>query len=279
METVRHDRLPLAARTTFTAPQTAGTPAVAVGAGQCHRDRGRDRRSRRDAAEKIRASKCFDNATSCSSENAVVVVGAVYDAFIAAMAAARAAPIVPMTRPGSSPKALARRSCLNRAVIAQDADKMIAALGLDLPQRHRIHRRPHLRHRPGSPPVGRETLSRVLALYRAPDFEHGGAAPPTPDPAPPGRRPFRGPAFHRPESSPFRPWPNRDPHQPRDREPSPHLRHRRILRPTACPSPSPWAAAPGAAIPPVNDNVNYRHFLQIHEDRARDPGPSSRRLG
>ena len=37
------------------------------------------------AAEKIRAS-CFDNATSCSSENSAVVVDAVYDDFIAALA-------------------------------------------------------------------------------------------------------------------------------------------------------------------------------------------------
>ena len=33
-----------------------------------------------DAADKIARSKCFDNATSCSSENALVVLDAVYDA-------------------------------------------------------------------------------------------------------------------------------------------------------------------------------------------------------
>ena len=67
--------------------QTAGTPAVAVGAGNVTVivDETADLAA---AAEKIRASKCFDNATSCSSENAVVVVDTVYDAFVEAMAGA-----------------------------------------------------------------------------------------------------------------------------------------------------------------------------------------------
>ena len=38
-----------------------------------------------DAARKIMASKTFDHATSCSSENAVVIVDQVYDKAIAAL--------------------------------------------------------------------------------------------------------------------------------------------------------------------------------------------------
>ena len=67
--------------------QTAGTPAVAVGAGNVTVIVD-ETANLAAAAEKIRASKCFDNATSCSSENAVVVVDAVYDAFLSAMNAA-----------------------------------------------------------------------------------------------------------------------------------------------------------------------------------------------
>ena len=67
--------------------RTAGTPAVAVGAGNVTVIVD-ETANLAQAAEKIRASKCFDNATSCSSENAVVVVDAVYDAFVAAMAEA-----------------------------------------------------------------------------------------------------------------------------------------------------------------------------------------------
>lgn len=39
-----------------------------------------------DAAQKIAASKIFDDATSCAYENAIVVVDTVYDAFAAEMA-------------------------------------------------------------------------------------------------------------------------------------------------------------------------------------------------
>lgn len=146
--------------------QTAGTPAVAVGTGNVTVivDETADLDA---AAEKIRASKCFDNATSCSSENAVVVVDAVYDAFIEAMAKAGGAlvedetGIVAKLWPGGH---------LNRSVIAQDADKMIAALDLNVPEGTEYIAVPTSGIGPEHPLSG-EKLSRVLALYRAPDFE------------------------------------------------------------------------------------------------------------
>ena len=146
--------------------QTAGTPAVAVGAGNVTVivDETADVAA---AAEKIRASKCFDNATSCSSENAVVVVDAAYDSFIAAMSRAGGAlvddeaSVVQKLWPGGH---------LNRSVIAQDADKMIAALDLDVPEGTEYIAVPTSGI--GSEyPLSGEKLSRVLALYRAPDFD------------------------------------------------------------------------------------------------------------
>ena len=145
--------------------QTAGTPAVAVGAGNVTVivDETADLAA---AAEKIRASKCFDNATSCSSENAVVVVDAVYDAFVQAMAVAGGAlvedeaSIVAKLWPGGH---------LNRAVIAQDADKMIAALDVEVPKGTEYIAVPTSGIGPDHPLSG-EKLSRVLALYRARDF-------------------------------------------------------------------------------------------------------------
>ncbi len=145
--------------------QTAGTPAVAVGAGNVTviADETADLAA---AAEKIRASKTFDNATSCSSENAVVVVDAVYDAFVAAMAQAGGAVV------DDEAGIVARLwpdGHLNRAVIAQDADKMIAALGLDVPEGTEYVAVPTSGIGPDHPLSG-EKLSRVLAFYRARDF-------------------------------------------------------------------------------------------------------------
>ncbi len=146
--------------------QTAGTPAVAVGAGNVTVivDETADLDA---AAEKIRASKCFDNATSCSSENAVVVVDAVHDAFIAALARAGGALVddeaglVAKLWPGGH---------LNRSVIAQDADKMIAALEIDVPAGTEYIVVP-TSGIGNAHPLSGEKLSRVLALYRAADFD------------------------------------------------------------------------------------------------------------
>lgn len=146
--------------------QTAGTPAVAVGAGNVTVivDETADLN---DAAEKIRASKCFDNATSCSSENAAVIVDAVYDDFIAAMAEAGGALVE--DEEGIVAK-LWPNGHLNRSVIAQDADKMIAALDIDVPEGTEYIAVPTAGIGPDHPLSG-EKLSRVLALYRASDFE------------------------------------------------------------------------------------------------------------
>src|ERR687894_1710585 len=63
---------------------SSGTPAIGVGAGNVPVIVD-DSADLTDAARKICASKIFDNSTSCSSENAVVIVDAVYDAAIEAL--------------------------------------------------------------------------------------------------------------------------------------------------------------------------------------------------
>ncbi|WP_370213588.1 aldehyde dehydrogenase family protein [Roseovarius sp.] len=149
--------------------QTCGTPAVAVGAGNVTVivDETADLAA---AAAKITASKTFDNATSCSSENSMIVVDAIYDEFIAALAAEGgalvrdAAQIVSRLWPDGH---------LNREVIAQDADKMIAALGLagQVPDDTKFLAVETDGIGPDHPLSG-EKLSRVAALYRARDYDH-----------------------------------------------------------------------------------------------------------
>ena len=146
--------------------QTAGTPAVAVGTGNVTVII--DETADLDAAvEKIRASKTFDNATSCSSENAVVVVDKVYKAFVAKMAMAGGALID--DEAGVVAK-LWPDGHLNRSVVAQDADKVMAALGLVVPEGTEYIAVPTDGIGPDHPLSG-EKLSRVLALFRAKDFE------------------------------------------------------------------------------------------------------------
>ncbi|MDP5219763.1 aldehyde dehydrogenase family protein [Ruegeria sp. 2205SS24-7] len=149
--------------------QSCGTPAVAVGAGNVTVivDESADLAA---AAAKITASKCFDNATSCSSENAVVVMDAVYDAFVTAMAAEGGA-LVPASDAGDIIARLWPDGHLNRSAIAQDADKMLDALGMagKVPEGTKFLAVETDGIGPDHPLSG-EKLSRVLALYRAKDF-------------------------------------------------------------------------------------------------------------
>lgn len=147
---------------------TSGTPALAVGAGNvtvivdetCDLDA---------AAKKITASKTFDNATSCSSENAIVVVDAIYDDFIAALAKAGGARI---RDEAAIVAKLWPDGHLNRSVIAQDADKMLAALGMsgDVPADTKFLA-VETSGIGADHPLSGEKLSRIAALYRAEDFD------------------------------------------------------------------------------------------------------------
>ncbi|WP_195819070.1 acylating sulfoacetaldehyde dehydrogenase [Roseobacter sp. MH60115] len=147
---------------------TSGTPALAVGAGNVAVivDETADLAA---AAEKIKASKTFDNATSCSSENAVVVVDAIYGAFVAEMARTGGALIRDETKVTDR---LWVKGHLNPQAIARDADQMIAALGLtdEVPEGTEYLAVETTGIGPDHPLSG-EKLSRVLTVYRARDFE------------------------------------------------------------------------------------------------------------
>ena len=148
---------------------TSGTPAVAVGAGNVTVivDETADLAA---AAARITASKTFDNATSCSSENAIVVVDAVYDEFVAALAAEGGALVSASEADGIIAR-LWPDGHLNRAVIAQDAKPMIEALGMagKVADDTKFLAVETDGIGPDHPLSG-EKLSRVAALYRARDF-------------------------------------------------------------------------------------------------------------
>ena len=146
---------------------TCGTPAIGVGAGNVTVIVD-ETANLAEAAAKITASKTFDNATSCSSENALVVVDEIYDAFVQAMAqeggalVGDEAPIIAKLWPDGH---------LNRAVIAQDADKMLEALDMvgKVPSTTKFLA-VETSGIGADHPLSGEKLSRVVSLYRARDF-------------------------------------------------------------------------------------------------------------
>ena len=122
-----------------------------------------------DAAEKITASKIFDNATSCSSENAVVILDDVYEEAVAALEEAGG------WRCDAAQKAQVERTLwvggkLNRAVIAKDASVTAEVFGLPEEARQARFFMVEEDEVGGKHGFADEKLSLVLTLYRARDF-------------------------------------------------------------------------------------------------------------
>ena len=146
----------------------SGTPASAVGAGNVTVivDETADLA---DAAAKIVASKTFDNSTSCSSENNLVVVDAVREAFLAELAKAGAH--LARGRDGARVKeALFGAGQLNRHMLAQDIGTVADVAGIELPEGTRMVLVEGEGVGPDHPESG-EKLSLVATLYRAADFD------------------------------------------------------------------------------------------------------------
>ncbi len=147
----------------------SGTPAIGVGAGNVpviiDSSAAID-----DAAAKISASKCFDNATSCSSENAVIILDDIYDDAVAALERAGGY-LASAAEKDSIQRTLWMDGKLNRRVIAKDFGVFAAECGLDAKA-------------PGTKffmveeigigsdyPFSDEKLALVLTLYRAETFD------------------------------------------------------------------------------------------------------------
>ncbi len=150
---------------------SSGTPAIGVGVGNVPAiiDESADLAA---TAARIAQSKCFDNATSCSSENALLVVDDVYDDFCAALGIEGGA-IVPRTQEREIVDRIWPDGSLNPGVMARDADIVIRELGLkdSCPATTRFVVVETEGIGPGFPLSG-EKLSRVAALYRCRDFSH-----------------------------------------------------------------------------------------------------------
>jgi sulfoacetaldehyde dehydrogenase len=147
----------------------SGTPAIGVGAGNVPViiDETADLTA---AAQKICASKTFDNATSCSSENAVVIVSSVYDAAIEALKEAGGY-LVDDLQKARVQATLWKNGKLNRHLIARDMPVLVESF--DLPDEAKSAKF-LLVEESGigkAYPLSGEKLALVLTVYRAPDYK------------------------------------------------------------------------------------------------------------
>ncbi|MCK9381830.1 MAG: aldehyde dehydrogenase family protein [Sulfuritalea sp.] len=153
------------------AAYASGTPAFGVGAGNVAAIIDTSA-NLADAAASIAVSKTFDNATSCSSENSVVILDAVFDAALAALCGAGGV-LLDAEEKTRLQATLWQHGKLNAQTTAQSTATIAALAGLVRPE---ISRAAFLLvHETGTGPncpFSGEKLAPVMAVYRARDFDH-----------------------------------------------------------------------------------------------------------
>ncbi|MFN0182997.1 MAG: acylating sulfoacetaldehyde dehydrogenase, partial [Aquabacterium sp.] len=154
------------------AAYASGTPAFGVGAGNVAAivDETADVAA---AAARIARSKTFDNATSCSSENSVVVVASQRVALLQALAAHGAVLLVAADKARLQTLMWPDGKLSSRA-IGQGAEAIAAGAGIGVPAGTRML----MVDEDGvgaAHPFSGEKLSPVLALYTVPDFAAAAA--------------------------------------------------------------------------------------------------------
>lgn len=153
---------------------SSGTPALGVGAGNVAVIVD-DSADLDDAAQKIMRSKIFDNATSCSSENSVIIHAAVYDRMIAALTAAGGVLLTPDEK-ATLQQAMFPGGKLSPAVTAQSVARICTVAGLTRAELVNAKCLMVEENDAGpSAPFSGEKLSPVMAIYKACDFDHAFA--------------------------------------------------------------------------------------------------------
>jgi sulfoacetaldehyde dehydrogenase len=150
---------------------SSGTPALGVGAGNVAVIVD-DTADCEAAAAKIMRSKVFDNATSCSSENSVIVHDKVYTRTLDALTREGGALLTPAEK-AALQSAMFPDGKLSPAVTAQSVARICEIAGLTRPELKNA--RCLLVKESGAGkdhPFSGEKLSPVLTVYRAATFEH-----------------------------------------------------------------------------------------------------------
>ncbi|MBI4454962.1 MAG: aldehyde dehydrogenase family protein [Acidobacteria bacterium] len=151
------------------AAYSSGTPAIGVGRGNATVivDESADLS---DAATKIARSKCYDHATSCSSDNSLVILNAIYEPMLKALEGEGGALLTPVEKQKLQ-QVMWMDGRLSGQIIAKPAATICQVAGLMRPEL--LAARFLMVEEDGfgpAYPFSGEKLSPVLTLYRARDF-------------------------------------------------------------------------------------------------------------
>jgi sulfoacetaldehyde dehydrogenase len=150
------------------AAYSSGTPSHGVGAGNavCIVDETADLRS---TAALITRSKTFDNATSCSSENSIVIQESIYDKMVRELESEGGYLVTSAEKPGLQ-AAMWTEKGLNPQIVGQPAHAIAALAGITLPAEKRFLMIEETGVGKGFPFSG-EKLSLTTTLYKWKEFK------------------------------------------------------------------------------------------------------------
>ena len=151
-----------------TAAYSSGTPALGVGAGNAVVTVD-ETANLDDAAEKIRISKTLDLAASCSSDNSVILVDAIYDEMLAKLEA-KGGYILGADAKAKLQAAIWVDGHINAKVVAQTPKFIADYAGFEIPEGTQFFIVPETGFGPDHPFSG-EKMTVTMALYRAKDID------------------------------------------------------------------------------------------------------------
>ena len=151
------------------AAYSSGTPALGVGVGNAVITVD-DTADLDDAAEKIRISKTLDLAASCSSDNSVILLDAIYDQMLEKLVH-QGGYIVNEQEKALLQNVIWVDGHINANAVAQPAEKIAGMAGFGLPEGKLFFIVPETGTGPEYPFSG-EKMTVTMALYRARDLDH-----------------------------------------------------------------------------------------------------------
>ena len=149
----------------------SGTPTLGVGVGNVPSIID-ESANLNDASHKIMTSKTFDNATSCSSENSIIVHEKVYDSLISRLLEEGGSLLNGDEKLKLQGTMWNDRGVINRDVIAKRAAEIAKLSGLSGKHLDSKFLMVEEQYIGSSYPFSMEKLSPVLTVYKAKDFDH-----------------------------------------------------------------------------------------------------------
>lgn len=150
------------------AAYSSGTPALGVGVGNAVITVD-DTADLDDAAEKIRISKTLDLAASCSSDNSVILLDAIYDQMLDKLVHQGGYVVSPEEKKLLQ-SVIWVDGHINANVVAQPAEKIAGMAGFSIPEGKQFFIVPETGTGPDHPFSG-EKMTVTMALYRANDID------------------------------------------------------------------------------------------------------------